>query len=806
MPRLALQGLWAHKRRLAGTFAAVFLGVAFLAGTLMLGDTLQRNFERLFTDVTSGTDAVVRSETSLGTGSGDARAPIPAALLARVRAVPGVAQAAGSIEGTGALIGADGDKIGGNGPPTLAGNWIEDTALNPYRIAEGRPPRASDEVVVNRGAAEDGRLRVGDVATVQTPEPVRVRVVGISMFGDTDGLGTTTFTAFTTAGAERHVMKRAGIVSSIVVKADDGVSQAQLVQRLRPILTPGVEAVTGAQLTQDRVADIDEVFLDNLRMILVAFAGIALLVGAFSIRNTFAIVAAQRTREAALLRAVGATRAQVLGAALLETLLVGVAAALAGLAGGIGIASLLKAMFDAFGFALPAGGLAVSLSSALIAVLVGIVVTLLAGLAPAWAASRVAPLAALRDAALDGGGLGRRPRLPGRALARVTALISAPLPRLRGTVGALAQRNATRNPRRTAGAASALVVGVTVVAAFTVIGASVKSTLDDSAQQGFRGDLAIAGGQFDDATLPPALAGEVARLPQVATAVGLGQGTARVAGEDETVRIADPAQLRRVVDLGDVEGSVSARALGADGIAVSRTAADDHGWRVGSAVPVVFPDGSRDALRVGAIYAEDGIAGDLLLPRAAWAGRAQQDADRAVFVAFRAGVTPDDGRAAVAGIARRWGDPELQTRDEYVTAASAGVDMVLGIVYVMLALAVLIALVGIANTLSLATYERTRELGLLRAVGQTRRQLRAMVRWEAVVIALLGTLGGLAIGVPLAWALVQLAGDVGIDRFAVPLGQLLVVLVVGALAGVLASIRPARRAARLDVLRAIAAE
>jgi putative ABC transport system permease protein len=824
MRRLARNGLWAHKRRLAGTFAAVFLGVAFLSGTLLLGDTLQRNFERLFADVTSGTDAVVRSSSSIGgAGINDGRAPINASLLRRVQAVPGVARAAASIEGRGALIGADGKRIGGNGPPTLAGSWIADPALNPYRIAEGRPPRADDEVVVNRGAAKAGKLKLGETTTVQTPEPVPVRIVGIATFGGADGLGPTTFTAFTPAGAQRHVLKRPGMISSIAVKAQPGISQEQLVARLRPLLPGGVEAIAGTRLTTERIDSLDREFLGNLRRILVIFAGIALFVGAFSIRNTFAIVAAQRTREAALLRAVGATRGQVLGAALLETLLVGVAASVAGLAGGIGLASGLKAMFDAFGFALPTGGLAIVLSSAVIAVVVGVIVTLLAGLGPARAASRVAPLAALRDAALDetprrtrptvlDRALGRTaartgPRLPSRALGRVITLLGMPLPRLFGSAGRLAQRNAARSPRRTLGAASALIAGVAVVTAFTVVGASLKSSLDNSAATGFRGDLAIDGGSgFGDATLPPQLAQQVAQLPQVRDAVGLGAGDARVAGKTERVRIADLAELSQIVRLGTVEGTLGGATSGRDGIAISRNAAEDHGWRIGSRVPLQFPDGTREQLGVGAIYAEEGIVGDILLPRAAWQGRASQDADQQAFVTFAPGVSFDDGRAAVAQVARRWGGPELQSRSEFVAAAGGNVDMVLGIVYVLLALAVLIALVGIANTLSLATHERTRELGLLRAVGQTRHQLRTMVRGEALVIALLGTLGGLAIGVPLGWLLVRASGGLGIDRFSLPLGRLLVVLLVGGLAGVLASVRPARRAARLNVLRAVATE
>ncbi|MBB4662258.1 ABC transporter permease [Conexibacter arvalis] len=836
MRRIALNGLWAHKRRLAGTFLSVFLGVAFLAGTLMLGDTLQRNFERLFGEVTAGTDAVVRSTTRIDDDAGPGqRAPIPASTLARVRAVDGVAAAEPSIEGRGTLIGADGRAVGRDGPPKLAGNWIADPRLNPYRLAEGRAPRTGDEVVVNRGAADDGGLRVGDEATVRTPEPVRVRIVGIATFGSSSGVGATTFTAFSTAGAARHVMKRPDAISSVVVRGEPGLSQAELVARLRPALGSGIEAIAGDRLAAERVDDIDQTFLDGLRTVLVAFAGLALLVGAFTIHNTFAIVAAQRARESALLRAVGATRRQVLGAALTETALLAAVASLAGLVGGIAIASALKAMFDAFGFALPAGGLEVSATSALIAVAAGVVVTLLAGLAPALAASRVPPLAALRDAALEGeeGGASVRQRRSLTALARgaraggaraggaragrsrrrrpltalvrgATALIAAPLPRLRGTVGTLARRNAIRSPRRTARAASALVVGVTVVTAITVVGFSLQRSLDDSAARSFDGDLAVTGGEFEDASLPPALARELAALPQVATAVGLGSGSARVDGRNGVYANADAAALSRLVDLDLRAGSLDA--LGRGALAVSADEAEQRGWRVGSPVAVVYPDGARATLRVGAVYGEEGIAGDVLLPRAAWERHAPQSADRTIFVSLAPGVGEAAGKAAVERVAERWGAPETQTRQEYVDAAGDGVRMVLSIVYVLLALAVVIALLGIANTLALATHERTRELGLLRAVGQTRGQLRATVRWEAVVIALLGTTGGIVLGLPIAFLLTRLGDAVGIETFAVPVAQLAIVLVVGGLAGVLAGVRPARRAARLDVLRAIAAE
>jgi putative ABC transport system permease protein len=318
MLTLSLTNLLARKRRLIGTVLAVFLGVAFLTGTLVLSDTIRANFDSLFASANAGTDAVVRNATAIEAGGGRGpatreRGLVPMSVVDALRRADGVAGVAPQVQGYGQLIGKDGKAIGGNGPPRVAANWVDDPALTAYRLIEGRAPAADDEVVVNRGAARDGNLRVGDRATVQTPEPVRVRVVGIATWGSADGFGRTTYTGFTVAGAQRYVLKEPGQLSSIAVRATPGVSQQQLVDRIRPLLPRGTEALTGAQLTDETTQDITGQFLDVFRTFLLVFAGVALLVATFSIHNTFTIVVAQRTKESALLRALGAARSQILG-------------------------------------------------------------------------------------------------------------------------------------------------------------------------------------------------------------------------------------------------------------------------------------------------------------------------------------------------------------------------------------------------------------------------------------------------------------------------------------------------------------
>jgi putative ABC transport system permease protein len=850
MPTVTMKGLLAHKRRMVGTFVAVFLGVAFLCGTLVLGDTLRANFDRLFTNANAGTDVIVRHASKLDIDPGEPasqRGLIDASLIGTVRQVDGVASAVPYVEGYGQLLAKNGDKVGGNGPPTLAGNWIGDRDLNPYRLVAGRAPRADDEVVINRGAADEGDLHIGDTTTVQTPDPVRVQIVGIATFGSADGLGRVTFTAFTLRSAQEHLLHRTDQVVSISLKAQPGVSQDQLLHRVQRALPSGVEAITGTQRTTENTNDINQTFLDLFTGFLTVFAAIALVVATFSIYNTFSIIVAQRTREAALLRAIGASRRQILASVIAEALFVGVVASVAGVLGGLGIASLLKALLNAFGFALPAGGLVLEASVVVISIVVGTVVTLVAGLAPAVRASRVAPLAAMRDIEVESSSASVRRALVGASLTAVgaavvlaavlggdsslavaglgalltivgvvvlgpivagpaSALIGLPARRFRGVTGSLGRQNAMRNPRRTAGTAAALMVGVGVVTLFTIFAASLKTAIDDSVARSFRGDLVISSGLFGGSGLSPQLARDVDRLSEVSNATGLGRGRALVGTETKTVTVAEPTRLAGVLDLDVTQGSLGA--LGPRQFAVSQRVADDKGWSRGTTVPVTFPDGANSRFTVGAIYTARDITGNYIIPRATWTPHAVQNLDTAVLIKLAHGVPLETGRHAVEQAVRPYGAPDVQDRGKYADSLGAFVDTMLGIVYVLLALAIVIALMGIANTLSLSVYERTRELGLLRAIGESRPQLRSMIRWESAIIAAFGTLGGLAVGVFLGWALVEAAsqgtGDLVAPAFTAPVGRLLVLLVVGALAGVLAAVRPARRAAKLPVLQAVA--
>lgn len=503
--RLSLSSLRAHRRRFAGTFLAVFLGVAFLAGTLVMGDTLRAGFDSMFGNATAGTDAVVRGADTITTPgeSQGVRQPVPTDLAGTVEAVPGVAAVAPDIQGAGQLVGGDGRPIGGQGPPTLAGNWIPDPKLNPYRLAEGRAPARSGEVVVNRGTADKGGLKIGDTTTLRTPDPVRVTIVGLATFGGEDGMAQVTFTGMTRADAEKYLTAGPGRATSIVVRADPGVSQAELVDRLTPVLPEGVEAITGQESAQENTDMIASRFLTIFTTFLLVFSGVALLVATFSIHNTFAIVVAQRARENALLRALGASRRQVTEATLVEAAAVAVTASAAGLAGGIGIAAGLQALFPAIGFPFPEGDLVIGALFLTVPLVVGVLVCLGSALLPAVRAGRTAPLAALRETAVDSSGTSRPRAVTGAGLlalavaatltgvlvtpsvwlaggGAVLALIAfvvlgpvaagtavrvlgSPLDRLRGVTGGLARRNALRSPKRTAATAGALMIGVAVV-------------------------------------------------------------------------------------------------------------------------------------------------------------------------------------------------------------------------------------------------------------------------------------------------------------------------------------------------------
>jgi putative ABC transport system permease protein len=841
MWRTTLKSIAAHKRRLLATCSAVLLGVAFLSATLVLVHTLTTGFADILAKANAGTDALVRSSVQVGGGDFPERGLVDRSLAGTIAAVDGVAAVAPRIEGTGRIVGADGDPVGGE--RTIAGNWVTDERLNPYRLAEGRAPAAPGEVVIDKAAAEEGHLTVGEETVVRTPDPVHVRIVGLAAFGGADSPGSATYAGFTTQFADQVLLPEPGKASSIAVAAEPGVSQAELVSRIGAVLPHGVEALTGAELTRELEEQIQGDDHETFQQALILFAGVALVVATFSIYNTFSILVAQRTRESALLRALGASRGQVLRSVTAEALAVGLLASVGGIAAGTGLAWGLLAVMDAIGLATPAVSPVLDASTVATALAVGVVVTLLASLVPAVRASRVPPLAALRDVAVDRSATSRRRAVAGvvvtgagialtiagatgetlpltgpGALATLigvvvlgpvaarpaAAVLGAPQTAWRGMSGLLAQRNAMRNPRRTAATATAMMIGVAVVSLFAVVGASLKQSIDDSVNKQFAGDLVIVGEGAGG--LSPDLANAVAELPQVAAASPLGNARVRIDGEDTIATTFDPATIQSVMHLDVRQGSL--RDLRPDQVAISAGYAGEHRLVLGDPVTVDYPDGVTERPTVGAIYAGDNLSegSGIRLPREAFFRHTSRPADVNLLIDLADGVPIEAGEAAVQRVADRFGAPDVQTNQEFTQSIAGEINQLLTVVDMLLVLAIVIALMGIADTLSLSIHERTRELGLLRAVGQTRAQTRTMVRGEALTVGLFGTVGGLGLGLFLGWALVSALASEGFGSFAVPTLSLAVVLALGALVGVVAAVRPAHRAARMNVLSAIATE
>jgi len=844
------KSLLGHKFRFVATALAVTLGVAFTAGTLVLTDTIRTTFDNLFANVYQGTDAVVRAKAAFEgpPGAGTQRGRVDAALVDTVRGVEGVAAAEGDVGGYARLIGKDGQALGNpaTGAPALGLSWTENNALNTFTLVSGAAPSRDDEVVIDRKSARDGDINVGDTTTVLvTGPPQRVRIAGIARFGNADSPGGATIVAFKRAVAQR-LIGEPGKYDSVSVLAASGVSQTELARRLSAVLPPGTEALTGAAITaetQSQMADAFQFF--NTFMLI--FAVIALLVGAFMIFNTFSITVAQRTRENGLLRALGASRRQVLGSVILEALAVGVLASALGIAAGFAVALGLKALLTAVGLDIPTTSLVFTPATAVISVVVGVGITVLAALSPARKAAKVAPIAAMQHGVVGSTGYGSKQRvfvgvavlglglaalltglfrdvqqpvaLVGAGallvffgvsiLGRTVSLplsraIGAPLPRLRGITGELARENAMRNPKRTAASASALMIGVGVVGLITIFVSSAKASMDAAVDRAFTGDIVVDSGGGTFGGVDPGLARRVNGLPEVDSAAGLRQGVAQVAGSAVLLQSTDPRTAVELMKVDPISGSPTA--LGRDSIGVYKDVAEQKGLQLGDQVPVVFKDSGTRSLRLALIYGENRQAGNYLLGTQAYEANFTNRLDSKVLVKRAAGVSPAAALAAVKQVAQAYPGANVLDRAQFKAEQTKFLDQLLRLVYALLGLAILIALLGIANTLALSIFERTRELGLLRAVGMTRSQLRSAIRWESVIIALQGTALGLLIGLFFGWALVTALSDEGISVFRIPYASLAIVVVLAAVAGMAAAVPPSRRAAKLDVLRAVVTE
>ena len=854
MWKVTRKGVAANKVRFLLTAIAVVLGVAFVSGTLVLTATIQKTFDDLFTNIYKNTDAVVRAQQRLSSDFGTGQRPnVPASLLDQVRRAPGVAEAEGTVQIQYAqVVGKDGKAVGnpGQGPPTLGFAWHPNSQSSVFHLTEGRGPVSDAEVAIDKNTASQANVKIGDHVTILTTKaPKAYTLVGLVKFGNANSLVGASASLFTLPEAQR-LANAPNQFSQISLRANPGVSQTQLQQNISQSLSAQgsgqYQVVTGKQITKEN-QDAIQKQLSFFNIALLIFALIALVVGAVIIYNTFSIVVAQRTREMALLRAIGASQRQIMGEVFGESVVVGLLASAVGVAGGILLALGLKAVMSAVGFDLPGSGIVVRPVAIIAGLLVGLVVTVFSAIVPARQAARVPPVAAMRDVAIE-----RPPRrllrlvLGGSAIvigvavlfiglfgnvssgiayvgvgavlvfvgtfilgplfARATALIiAAPLPRLKGMTGTLARENAARNPKRTATTAMALLIGVALVGFITIFAASAKASIGNAISTQFNTDFIVQGpGSFSPGIgLSPKLAQEIAALPQVEASTGLRIGEVGINGSRTSINALDPKAAAKLFRLGDVSGSMSS--LTPDGIAVSKRKADAHHWSVGDTIPVTFVKTGVQPLRVEYIFKENTF-GDYYLSLASYERNFVDQLDASVFANLKSGVSPEAGRQAIEAVAKPYPNAKVFNNAQFKADREKSVNQVVALIYVLLFLALFIALIGIANTLALSITERTRELGLLRAVGMSRSQVRSTVRWESVIISLLGTVVGLVIGLFFGWSVVRALRDSGFSTFAVAPATLIVVVVILAVASVGAAILPARRAAKLDVLRAISSE
>ncbi len=848
MRRVALRGLAGRKLRSLLTGFAIVLGVAMVSGTFVLTDTIDQGYDTVFSESYAGADAVVSESTAFGEqseGAGGFRASV----LDRVQDLPAVEAAAGSVVDEARLVDRDGELLGAGGTPIAFGLDPEtDERLNPLRLVEGELPSAGDDVAIDRATAEEEHFAVGDTVRVRARGPAQeFRVAGIVELGSVESLGGVTISVFELETAQRLFGKE-GRLDVVRIAGAEGVSPDEVVQAVRSEVPETAELRTGDAQAESESGDAGG-GLGFLRFFLLAFAAVAVFVGSFVIANTLSITVGQRTRELATLRTLGATRRQVLSSVLLEALVVGVLASLAGLLLGLALAVGLNALLVSVGIDLPSSGMVVAARTVVVSLVVGIVITLLASIRPALRATRVPPIAAVREGAVLprsrfarfgfpaalvltalavallalgtlSGGLDTAPRLlvvglggillfvgvalvAPRLVRPLASVLGWPATRLAGPAGRLARANAMRNPARTASTAAALMIGLALVTFVAVLAHGLRSTFVESVEELFVADYAITA-EGGGTLLSPAVENAVAEAAGAAVVSGVRTGEGRVGERPVTVSGVDE-RIGETIGIRWHDGSDAVPAgLGRDGTFVDREFAEERSLEVGSELEVATPTGRTLSLTVEGIWEEPqggSPFGEVAISHDLFDRSFPEPRNDFTFVNMEGGVTPTNTAALERPLAA-FPDANLQTREQFKDAQVANLSQLLNVLYVLLALSVVVSLFGLVNTLVLTVFERTRELGMLRAVGMTRRQVRRMIRHESIVTALLGAALGILAGLLLAALVTQALAEEGFT-FALPVGSLVVFVVAAIAVGVIAAILPARRASRLNVLEAL---
>jgi putative ABC transport system permease protein len=851
--RVTLKGLAGRKFRAALTALAIVLGVAMVSGTFVLTDTIDRAFKSIFTESYAGTDVAITGKAPDISFEGvTAEAPgVPESLLQRVRALDNVEAAGGLVIDQSAtkILKSDGKAINTRGAPSLGFGIDPSQPFNPHNLVEGNWPSEPDEVVIDAGTAEEYGYDVGETVRIGTLKPVRpFRVTGIARYGQVDSLGTATFADFTIPAAQ-ELLERRGEFDLIAIAAKDGVSPAQLASEIEPILPATARVRTGLEQARDDASEVSE-FVTFIRYFLLAFGGVALFVGAFVIFNTMSITVAQRTRELATLRTIGASRKQIRRAVLLEALVIGAVASVIGFALGVGLAYGLDWFFGVLNLDLPTTSMVIATRTVVVAFLIGIVVTVLAAFVPSIRATRIAPILAVREGAeLPRGRFSRfSPYIAGLLivvalllLARsmftddlpigdrllsmalgvlllfvgvamispklvrpLAAVVGYPGERLAGISGYLARRNTLRNPGRTASTAAALMIGLALVTFVAVLSNGMKASNRGAIEDQIKADFVVT--SQDGFTPFVAGAGDAAAgATGVELSTSVRSELGKVAGTDKYVTGIEPHKITAVYNFDWKEGSdETLTTLGEDGAIIDEGFAEDEKLAVGDRFELLSGSGRSAMLTVKALYKPPPfypLLGSVSVLKETFDSLYDRPRNQFTFVNVPGDPNAEAEQPLEAALAT-FPDAKVQTRESWIREQDKEFNQFLIMLYVLLALSVIISIFGMVNTLALAVFERTRELGMLRAVGMTRWQSRVMIGSESVITALIGAALGLPLGMFLA-ALVTRALEQYDVRYAIPLVPLLLFALIAVLVGLVAAIMPAQRAARLNVLQAL---